>query len=65
MNPHLAQERLLREKGAPTALDPVSKADVMDVINSCFKNSGRGTGKRAEYLGRFVTGNIERLGLLR
>ena len=65
MNPHLAQANLLREKDWLPTLDSVNKADVMDIISSCFSSSGRGTGKRAEYLCRYVTGNIERLGLLR
>ena len=59
LNPHLAQENLLREKGCPPTLDSVNKADVVSIINSCFAN------KRAQYLCRFVTNNIERLGLLR
>ena len=59
MNPHMAQQRLLQEKGFYPTLKTVSKDDIAGVINSCF------TGKRAEYLCRYVTGNTERLGLLR
>jgi len=58
-NPHLAQEGLLREKGCPPTFGPVNRADVIGIINSCFAN------RRAQYLCRFVTNNIERLGLLR
>ena len=59
LNPHLAQEKLLREKGCSPTFGAVSRQDIINIINSCFKN------KRAEYLCRFVTNNAERLGVLR
>jgi len=59
MNPHLAQMDMLHKKSSPPALNPVTRADIMNIINSCF------VGKRAVYLYRYVTGNVERLGLLK
>ena len=59
MNPHMAQLQLMHSMGYTPVLSAVSKTDVRDVIYNCF------SGKRAEYLTRYVTANAERLGLIR
>jgi len=59
MNPHMAQLQLMHSMGYTPMLSAVSKTDIRDVIYNCF------SGKRAEYLTRYVVTNAERLGLIR
>jgi len=51
--------KLMQDFGYSPLLNAVEKADICNVLNSCF------TGKRAEYLTWFVCANAERLGLIR
>ena len=57
-DPHSAQLQLMRSMGYAPSFKPVKKEDIYKTINGCF------AGNRAKLLGRYVTLNLERLGLL-
>ena len=54
MNPHMAQLQLMHSMGYTPVLNAAFKTDIKDVVYECF------SGKRAEYLTRYVIANARR-----